>query len=200
MAYQYAGVWSASAGSTDPYGGAPYDVLTTLRRLRRWARPDQLIVGVPFYGHAWPTVSATIHAPTSGPGYDLPYTDAAALASQAGVRLDALQHSAWTVWQEQACASCARVWWQLYFDDATTLSYRWRVIVRAGYLGTGIWTIGDQGPSGDLDSALRSVMLSAPSPAPANASPGPSPSGAVPSPGRGSMAPSTSSPSARPAN
>ena len=47
--------------------------LTTLRRLRRWARPDQLIVGVPFYGHAcyghaWPTVSATVHGPDERPG------------------------------------------------------------------------------------------------------------------------------------
>ncbi|MGO9179764.1 MAG: hypothetical protein ACLQHS_10965 [Candidatus Limnocylindrales bacterium] len=67
---------------------------------------------------------------------------------------------------------------ELYFDDATTLAYRWRVIVRAGYLGTGIWTIGDQGPSGDLDRALRSVMLNAPSP-----SPSPSPSVASASPG-----------------
>src|SRR5205809_2111868 len=55
MGYHYAGTWSTIAGSTSPLGGPRYDVSDTIRSLLRVARPQQLIVGLPYYGHVWPT-------------------------------------------------------------------------------------------------------------------------------------------------
>ena len=165
MGYEYAGSWSTVAFSTDPYGGPHYDVAETVSSLLRLVRPDQLIVGVPYYGHLWPTASAALNARTLGGGEDVPYAQAVALGAAHGVRHDAVEHTAWSAWQEVPCPGCAPQWVQLYLDDATTLTWKWRYLVHRRLLGTGIWRIAYEGAPGALDAALRETFLK-PLPAP----------------------------------
>ena len=47
----------------------------------------------------------------------------------------------------------------MYFDDAHSLSEKWAEFQRQGLLGTGIWTTAFEGPSGDLDGALRTAWM-----------------------------------------
>ena len=75
--------------------------------LRKVARPWQLIVGVPYYGHLWPTVSGALNARTTGGGYDVPVRERARLAGGTAARPSIpsrqVQRSAW---RGRACATC----------------------------------------------------------------------------------------------
>ena len=81
MGYHYAGTFSTIAHGTAPLGGRRYSVADAIRALRRVARPSQLIVGVPYYGHLWPTASGALNARTTGRGYDVLYSSARLIAA-----------------------------------------------------------------------------------------------------------------------
>jgi spore germination protein YaaH len=159
MGYHYAGTFSTIAHGTAPFGGPRYDVSDAIRGLRKVAKPHQLIVGVPYYGHLWPTRSSALNARTVAGGYDVRYEDAREIARRRGGTYDAVEEVSRVVWRGRACATCPRQWFQLYYDDARSLGVKWTAFLRQGLLGTGIWTSAFEGPSGDLNAALRSVWL-----------------------------------------
>jgi spore germination protein YaaH len=159
MGYHYAGWWSKIAGSTAPLGGPRYDLVDTVRLLRRYAPADRIIVGIPYYGHLWPTSSGGLHAATTGRGTDLRVTTAAALAAQHGVRWDAVEHGAWSRWQVRDCSTCPLHWVQVYFDSPRAVADKWAWIKRDGLLGTGIWTIGFEGEPGPWNAELRRAFV-----------------------------------------
>ena len=158
MGYHYAGTWSKIAGSTSPLGGSRYDVADTIRSLLGLARPEQLIVGLPYYGHVWPTASAHIHARTIGGGHDVPYSSARAVAARLGARWDPVEQTRWVVFRDRACRSCPLVWFQLYFDDARSMTAKWNLIKQRGLLGTGVWTVAFEGGRLELTAAMREAF------------------------------------------
>jgi len=159
MSYHYAGTWSRVAGSTSPLGGGRYDLRDTVRRLLRQGRPEQIIVGVPYYGHLWPTATGQIRSRTTGGGFDVTYDRAVTIAARHGARYDEVEQVQVVAFRERACPTCRAQWYQLYYDDARSLSAKWTFVKRTGLLGTGIWTIGFEGRAGALDAAMRLAFL-----------------------------------------
>ena len=160
MGYHYAGTWSKVAGSTSPLGGPRYDLTDTVRGLLRYARPKQLIVGVPYYGHTWPTASGRIHARTVGRGHDVLYANAIRAARRLGGGYDKVEQVRWVAFREGG------QWYQMYFDDTRSMTAKWDLVMRHGLLGTGVWTIAFEGGARELDSAMRRAFRSDPAPAP----------------------------------
>ncbi len=159
MGYHFAGTFSTVAHATAPLDGPRYAVKDAVRLLMKVARPDQIIVGVPYYGHLWPTATGALNARTTGPGFDVTYATARAIARAHGTSYDAAEAVERAAWQERSCAACRPHWLQLYFDDARSLKAKWRAFQHDKLLGTGIWTTAFEGPSGDLAAALRSAWL-----------------------------------------
>jgi spore germination protein YaaH len=159
MGYHYAGTWSRVAGSTSPLGGPRYDLRDTVRRLLRLGRPEQVIVGVPYYGHLWPTAGSRIRSRTTGGGFDVTYDRAVTIARRYGARYDGVEQVQVVAFTERACSSCQPQWYQLYYDDARSLTAKWAFVQRNRLLGTGIWTIGFEGRAGDLNDAMRRAFL-----------------------------------------
>ena len=159
MGYHYAGTFSTIAHGTAPLDGSRYSVGDAIRLLRKVARPEQLIVGVPFYGHLWPTSSGALNAPTTGRGYDVTYDKARLIARAHPTTYDAVEEVQRVAWRERSCPSCSLHWVQLYFDDPRSLTAKWTEFRRQKLLGTGIWTSAFEGASGDLTAALRKVWL-----------------------------------------
>jgi spore germination protein YaaH len=153
MGYHYAGTWSRVAGSTAPLGGSRYDVRDTVRRLLRQGRPEQIIVGVPYYGHLWPTARGVIRSRTTGGGFDVVYDRAARIGARHRVRYDPVEQVHWVAFRE------GRQWYQLYYDGARSLAAKWAFVKREGLLGTGVWTIGFEGRAGPLDAEMRRAFL-----------------------------------------
>jgi spore germination protein YaaH len=163
MGYHYAGTWSTIAGSTSPLSGPRYDVTDTIRSLLRFARPEQLIVGLPYYGHVWPTKTNRVHSRTVGRGYDVQYYRATAVAARLGSRWDPVEQVRWVVFRDRACGRCPVTWFQLYFDDARSIGAKYALIKRRGLLGTGVWTSAFEGGPRELTAAIRDAFV-APAP------------------------------------
>ena len=159
MGYHYAGTFSTIAHGTAPLGGRRYSVGDAIRELREVARPEQLIVGVPYYGHLWPTVSGTLNARTRGGGEDVLYKTARLIGERHEAGYDPIEDVRWAAWRGRACTTCPLGWYQLYYDDARSLTAKWTEFRRQGLLGTGIWTTAFEGDSGALTEALRKVWL-----------------------------------------
>jgi spore germination protein YaaH len=159
MGYHYAGTFSTIAHGTAPLGGSRYSVADAIRGLRLVAKPWQLIVGVPYYGHLWPTVSGALNARTTGDGYDVLYSSARLIGARRGTTYDPAEKVQRVAWRGRSCATCPVHWFQLYFDDARSLGEKWTEFRRQGLLGTGVWTSAFEGASGDLTAALRKVWL-----------------------------------------
>ena len=159
MGYHYAGTFSTIAHGTAPLGGPRYSVGDAIRGLRKVARPEQLIVGVPYYGHLWPTTSGALNARTRGGGSDVLYEDARLIGDQHEAKYDPVEAVNWAAWRGRTCSTCALGWYQLYYDDARSLTVKWSEFRRQGLLGTGIWTTAFEGDSGELTAALRGVWL-----------------------------------------
>jgi spore germination protein YaaH len=159
MGYHYAGTFSTIAHATAPLGGPRYSVGDAIAGLRTVARPDQIVVGVPYYGHIWPTASGAHNARTTGDGGDVPYREARVIARSHPPTYDPAEAVEWSAWRVRDCASCPLHWVQLYFDDARSLRAKWTEFRHQRLRGTGYWTWGFQGDSDDLATALRNVWL-----------------------------------------
>jgi hypothetical protein len=159
MGYHYAGTFSTIAHGTAPLGGRRYSVADAIRGLRKVARPSQLIVGVPYYGHLWPTVSGALNARTTGDGYDVLYSSARLIGAKRGTTYDPVEEVQRVAWRGRTCATCRVRWFQLYYDDARSLGVKWTEFQRQGLLGTGVWTSAFEGESGELTDALRRAWL-----------------------------------------
>jgi spore germination protein YaaH len=165
MGYHYSGTFSKVAGSNAPMGGRRYDVVDTVRSLLKAVKPHEIIVGVPYYGHVWPTASGSLNARTLGRGYDVLYHRAVALGRRIGLRYDKVQQVAWGRFQQRACRTCPLRWYQLYFDDHLAIAHKWAWIKAQKLLGGGVWTIGFEGGQGALTQAIRTAFLDPEAPA-----------------------------------
>jgi chitinase len=157
MGYHYAGWWSKRAGSNAPLSGPGYDVADTIAKLRADGVPaERLIVGVPYYGHLWPTTSGALDAPTIGQGSDIELASGLAILATVGSHWDPVQRVTWAAWRENG------TWVQLYLDDPRALTAKWARFLQLGLLGTGMWTIGFEGAPSAANAALREAWLARP--------------------------------------
>src|SRR4029079_10628703 len=62
MGYDYRGSGSSYVGSIDPASGPAYDLQDTIDAYAAKVSPSKLILGVPWYGRAWSTVSDAVNA------------------------------------------------------------------------------------------------------------------------------------------
>jgi spore germination protein YaaH len=159
MGYHFAGTFSTIAHGTAPLEGPRYAIGDAIRLLRKVARPDQIIVGVPYYGHLWPTKTGALGARTAGRGFDVTYNKARKVAAVHPPTYDPAEKVQRAAWQERSCPTCPLHWVQLYYDDARSLGEKWAEFRRQGLLGTGIWTTAFEGPTDDLTKALRKAWL-----------------------------------------
>ena len=159
MGYHYAGTFSTIAHGTAPLGGPRYSVADAILGLRKVAQPSQVIVGVPYYGHLWPTVSGALNARTTAGGYDVLYSSARLIAAKRGTTFDPIEQVERVAWRARSCPTCPLHWFQLYYDDARSLGVKWAEFQRQGLLGTGVWTSAFEGDSGELTAALREAWL-----------------------------------------
>ncbi len=166
MGYDYRIASSTYAGSVDPLSGPAYDLTETVQTYLARIPASRIILGIPYYGRAWSTVSDARNARTqtgSTYGYStaVTYANAAALAAQYGRRYDDREISAWVAYRKPTCASagCPTTWRQLYYDDAQTLRARYDMVNLSGIRGVGIWALGYDGTRPELYQALADKFL-----------------------------------------
>ena len=150
MGYDYRTAGAPAAGSIDPLAGPRYDLTETVRAYTARVPASRVILGVPYYGRAWSTVSDALNARTqTGARYGysaaVEYATAVEHAAKHGRRYDSREVAAWTAYKKESCTpafGCVTTWRQLYYDDAATLGARYDLVNRARLRGAGIWALG----------------------------------------------------------
>jgi spore germination protein YaaH len=156
MAYDYHWSGSAFTGPVAPLGGwGPQDVPWTVQDYQTWgALPEQMLLGVPYYGYRWDTVSGSAGAQTTSSGVARTYAQAKVQAELHGAEWDAPSATPWIRWQDSG-------WKQLWYDDDSSLRAKYDLVLAEGLAGVGIWALGYDGPNAELWTALASRFSTA---------------------------------------
>jgi spore germination protein YaaH/flagellar hook assembly protein FlgD len=167
MGYDYRTAGAPAAGSIDPLAGPGYDLAETVRTYTARVPASRVILGLPYYGRAWSTVSDAVNARTqTGAKYGysaaVEYATAVEYAAKHGRRYDSREVAAWTAYKKESCTpafGCVTTWRQLYYDDAATLGARYDLVNRARLRGVGIWALGYDGQRKELYRALAAKLV-----------------------------------------
>ncbi|MBM4409489.1 MAG: glycoside hydrolase family 18 protein, partial [Chloroflexi bacterium] len=167
MGYDFRTSGADNAGAIAPISGEIYDVADAVRSFLRYIPPSALIVGVPYYGRAWSTVSDEPNARTQtgtryGSSVATEYQTAATLAEENGRRYDSVEQSAWTAYRKDNCSStygCVTTWRELYYDDPESLGAKYDLVNQLGLRGMGIWALGYDGTRPELWDVLADKFL-----------------------------------------
>ncbi len=167
MGYDYRGSGAAYAGSISPLTGAGYDLTETVARYTARVPASKVILGIPYYGRAWSTVSDALRAKTQSSatyGYSATasYSLAASLAEENGRRWDDDEQVPWTAYRRTVCDTCTETWRQLYYDDVESLRRKYALADTNGLAGVGIWALGYDGTRPELAALLREVFGATP--------------------------------------
>jgi len=167
MGYDYRTDGATYAGSIDPLNGPTYDLTETVQAYLARLPASKIILGVPYYGRVWSTVS---NAPNSknqsgteyGTSTSVEYVNAVDVATANGRQYDQIERSPFTVYQRQNCTStygCVTSWRELYYDDAQSLGEKYDMVNRFGLAGVGMWALGYDGTRPELYQALADKFL-----------------------------------------
>jgi flagellar hook assembly protein FlgD len=167
MGYDFRIAASSVAGAVAPLNGPVYDLGDTIAAYLARTSADKLILGIPYYGRAWSTVSDAPNAKTqSGTKYGsstaVIYSNAVDLVAQYGRRYDTIEDSPWIAYQRENCTStygCVTSWRELYYDDAQSLAAKYDLVNRTGLRGVGVWALGYDGTQPELVRTLADKFV-----------------------------------------
>ncbi|HEY5435545.1 MAG TPA: glycosyl hydrolase family 18 protein, partial [Candidatus Limnocylindrales bacterium] len=167
MGYDYRTSSSSTAGSIDPLSGTGYDLADTVRAYTARVSPSRIILGLPWYGRAWSTVSDAVRSKNqSGEKYGysaaVNYESLVALVAKYGRRWDPAEQSPYIVYRRENCTStygCVTSWRQVYYEDAASMSLRYALVNDYNLRGAGMWALGYDGGNPELYRAVSESFL-----------------------------------------
>jgi spore germination protein YaaH len=152
MGYAFAGSWSQESGPNAPLLGGGRNITTTVTgdygAVARKS-PEKLILGVPYYGNHWQTVSSARGAGTTRFMRSLFFSATQAGAEQHGEIWDGESQTPWYRYQRRD------VWNQVWYDNATSLGFKYDLALKHGYGGVGMWALGYDGDRRELWDLLE---------------------------------------------
>lgn len=161
MGYDFYRPSSPNAGPNAPIHGAPlrwdYDLNTSIAKLTTLMPSTQITLAVPYYGYEWQTIS------------DQP--NSTAIRSTGRLATYSRIHDILNTCFEEYPVCTRRVdpdslspylvyqvddkWFQIWYDDATSLRHKYQFIKSANLGGTAIWALGYDAPRPDLWNLLQ---------------------------------------------
>jgi len=165
MAYDYH--WSGGdPGPVSPlYGGSPwgpYCVDWTVQDYKFELddiSPQTLILGVPFYGYEWPTVDLSVPGDATGSASAYTYSQCQSRANDpdyGGRRWDDVSLTPYLLYDMGGP-------YQLWYDDAESLGYKFDYLIDEDVGGVGIWALNYEGGYEDIWDEIRDRFYYIPS-------------------------------------
>ena len=153
MAYDFHWSGSTTSGPVAPLGGwGTYNVGWTIADYITWgAPPEKMLLGVPYYGYRWGTVSGAAGATTTGTGTARTYAAVAAEVEQYDAQWDTPSLTPWY-------RGLAPGWFQTWHDDAASLGNKYSRVHAEDLAGVGIWALGYDGTRAELWGALHAAF------------------------------------------
>jgi spore germination protein YaaH len=151
MGYSFWGKWSSTAGPNAPLTGFTHDITSVVTEdygvpLSKY--PEKLILGVPYYGYNWKTISgdaySKVDTANGGPQGSTRYYNDVENAEIYGLLWDNVSQTSWYHWQEGI------QWYQTWFDDVQSLERKYDLAIANNLGGVGMWALGYDGDKQDL--------------------------------------------------
>jgi spore germination protein YaaH len=153
MAYDYHWSTSATTGPVAPLAGwGSYNISWTIADYITWGAPrSKMLLGVPYYGYRWPSVSGAAGSTTTATGTALTYSNV--------MQEVAMQERLWdapsaTPWYREQTPS----WRQAWYDDDTSLTAKYARVLSEDLAGIGIWALGYDGTRPELWAVLGNAF------------------------------------------
>ncbi len=170
MGYDFRTGSSGYAGAISPLTSPRpvYDLTQVIGLYKARISVSKIILGLPWYGIAWSTVSNQPNANVlSGSGCrptSVLFGQASQLASANGRNYDSIEHSAWTAYQldcgdKDAGGLPMMTWRELYYDDEQSLGVKYDMINYWNLRGMGIWALGYSYGHPELDNQVAAKFL-----------------------------------------
>ncbi|MFN7975703.1 MAG: glycosyl hydrolase family 18 protein [Acidobacteriota bacterium] len=157
MAYDYYWSGSSVAGPVSPLTSGTiwgtYNVMWTIGDYRAYgiARAmRKVILGFPYYGYSWPTVSTSIPSNTTGSGSAVLYTTAAAEAQTYGRGWEPNAQNPYYMKPGPV---------QVWYDDDQSLGLKVDAMLAERLGGTGMWALGYDGTRPELVDTLKQKLV-----------------------------------------
>lgn len=153
MGYNYRTAGSSPAGSIAPLVRTDGDksLSWTLDLYASKGIPtSRILLGLPYYGRSWYTVSEALNAETTGSvGVFIPSDNLATVPPGTTIQHDQAEGTRWFAVLDPA----TQRWTQTYFDDPLTLRAKYDLASRRRLAGVGMWALGyDRGLPGYWDA------------------------------------------------
>jgi hypothetical protein len=156
MCYPFHGSWSTYAGPCCPLIGwgstteSPSNMVWCCGDYVIWA-PEvhaKLVIGLPYYGHQWPTASSSPHSQVQGTCATLFYSTLAYRAELYGRLWDEESLTPWYTFYNDG-------WFQGWYDDPESLELKYDLVKASDLQGVGIWALGYDGSRPELWEQLE---------------------------------------------
>ena len=141
----------STPSATAPLGGPGNNDAVDLAEYSAVVPRSKIILGVPYYGYAWPTTGPGLGAPSTGPAAPVSYAQLTAqmAAGHLPSYWDPTTETPWTAYQSGS------QWYQAFYDDPTSLALKAHLADKDGILGVGVWALGMDGD----DPAMLAALL-----------------------------------------
>ena len=116
---------------------------------------EKLVLGVPYYGYEWPTLSKEPISKTTDTGYLATYRRIQELILGVGSQLgwDSESFTPYLISTESGRTT------QVFYDDSRSLGLKYDLVNEAGMAGVAIWALGYEGEHPELWELLQEKFL-----------------------------------------
>ncbi len=153
MGYDYH--WSGSdvSGPVSPLSDGTYNIQYTIDDYlsKTNNNREKIILGLPYYGYEWQTVSSNPGANTTATGEAKTYTTAEQNAANYGKLRYADSRIPWYCYQTSS-------WYQCWYDDSLSLALKYNYAKSVNLCGIGIWALTYDGSRSELWDAIGSAF------------------------------------------
>lgn len=152
MGYDFHTPQSDTTGAIAPLGGNSLNILDMVDAYLEKIPPEKLVLAVPYYGYDWPTTTATENA-TVVPGGDikvLSYAEIADMSQKININWDNESQTPWYSYVDPDTKQIRVV----HFENTRSLGIKYDLINKKGLQGVGIWALGLDGRSTELEQLL----------------------------------------------
>ena len=155
MGYNYWYKGSSTAGPVSPLSGSTYNVTRTVNEYLQQTSfaGEKIILGLPYYGIEWNTSSDQAGSGALAAGVSKTYQVAAQNAASYGRRWNDLYKTPWYAYLNN------NNWYQCWYDDSLSLSYKYNLALEKQLAGIGIWALGYDGSRPELWGAIQDHFL-----------------------------------------
>lgn len=149
MGYDFHTPDSANAGAVAPMGGEGINLLDDIDAYLEKADPSKIILAVPYYGYDWPVNQKSASAAViSGDVNVLTYAEIADQTQKININWD---DTTQTPWYTYFASGQNRV---VHFENTRSLGIKYDLVNKKNLEGVGIWALGMDGRTTELEQLL----------------------------------------------